>query len=140
MNGTIRYLNPSDLPRRIEHCFVLLGVGVQYNFRDNQQLYGEWSQAYRPVIFSDIIPPTPLDRANTNLKDASGYKLELGVRSRSQGVLSYDLSLFALQYGNRIGSVVLNENGTNYVLKTMSAAASPKVRKCSSRCVRFCCW
>lgn len=118
MSGTITYYNPGELPTRINHHFPLFGLSGQYTFRNNAQLYGGWTQAYRPVIFSDIIPPTPLDRTDKNLKDASGYNLELGLRSRSMGWLTYDVSFFALQYNNRIGSVVLSDNTGSYVYKT----------------------
>ncbi len=40
-----------------------------------------------------------------NLQDERGFSADVGVRGEENEVLNYDLSLFALNYGNRIGEV-----------------------------------
>ncbi len=119
MAGTITYLASEKVPNEIKHSFPLFGINAQYKISPTIRAYTGWSQAYRPVIFSDIIPPTTLDRTDPNLKDAFGYNAEIGVSGTIKDHLSFDVSYFQIQYNNRIGSLILPDgNGQNYVYKT----------------------
>ena len=119
MSGTITYLASEKVPNEIKHSFPLFGINAQYKISPTIRAYTGWSQAYRPVIFSDIIPPTTLDRTDPNLKDAFGYNAEFGVSGTIKDYLSFDVSYFQIQYNNRIGSLILpDEKGQNYVYKT----------------------
>jgi Fe(3+) dicitrate transport protein len=119
MSGTISYLTNEKVPNDIIHKFTMLGISSQYKILPTVRTYAGWSQAYRPVIFSDIIPLTALDRIDQNLKDAFGYNAEVGISGTIKDLLSFDISLFQIQYNNRIGSLVLPDaNGQNYVFKT----------------------
>ncbi len=119
MSGIISYLTNEKVPNDIVHKFTMLGISSQYKISPTVRAYAGWSQAYRPVIFSDIIPLTALDRIDQNLKDAFGYNAEVGVSGTIKDLLSFDISLFQMQYNNRIGSLVLPDaNGQNYVFKT----------------------
>ena len=119
MAGTITYLASEKVPNEIKHFFPLFGINAQYKISPTIRAYTGWSQAYRPVIFSDIIPPTTLDRTDPNLKDAFGYNAEIGVSGTIRDRLSFDVSYFQIQYNNRIGSLILPDgNGQNYVYKT----------------------
>ena len=119
MSGIITYLASEKVPNEIKHSFPLFGINAQYKISPTIRAYTGWSQAYRPVIFSDIIPPTTLDRTDPNLKDAFGYNAEIGVSGTIRNRLSFDVSYFQIQYNNRIGSLILPDgNGQNYVYKT----------------------
>lgn len=117
MSGTLAYYDPEDLPTTIEHNFPLFGISAEYVLSDRQNLYAGWSQAYRPVIFKDIIPGNAFELINKDLENAYGYNLELGWRGAAGG-FKWDLSAFRLQYNNRLGSASVDENGTFYVLRT----------------------
>ncbi|MDX1942188.1 MAG: TonB-dependent receptor [Saprospiraceae bacterium] len=120
MVGYISYYPNDKVPLKIEHMFPLFGVNAQYKLNERNRFYAGWSQAYRPMILADVIPPTVLDVTDPNLEDASGYNLEAGVNGNLfQGALHYDLGIFQLQYNNRIGSLVLqDDNGDSYIFKT----------------------
>ncbi len=118
MSGMIRYLPDNQVPLSIAHRFPLWGASTEYRFDNNHKLYAGWSQAYRPMIFADIIPPTALDKTDPNLKDARGYNLELGMKGKWRGRLTYDVSLFQINYKNRIGTIAITENDQNYSYKT----------------------
>lgn len=118
MVGYISYLNEKDVPNRIAHNIPALGVNLQYKFDEFTRLYGGISQAHRPVLFKDIIPSSTLERANKDLKDAFGYNAELGIGGRIKDKVKYDFTLFQIQYNNRLGNLVLVENGSNYIYKT----------------------
>lgn len=117
MSGTISYYNPGDLPTTIKHAFPLLGINFNYQLTQSQQLYGGWSQAYRPVIFKDIIPASTYERVDKNLKDAFGYNLEVGYRG-SLDRLKWDVSAFAVQYNNRMGTLSQTDAAGTYIYRT----------------------
>ena len=118
MSGFIKYLGQNDIPNEIKHVFPLFGASFQYQINAHNKIYGGWSQAYRPVIFADVIPPTALDKIDSNLKDALGYNAEIGIKGNVMEKLYYDITAFRIDYKNRIGTLAIIENGQNYILKT----------------------
>ncbi|GAB3332027.1 TonB-dependent receptor [Larkinella ripae] len=118
VRGTISYYDPLQLPNTIDHRFALLGINAQYRFSPELKLYGGWSQAYRPVIFKDIIPTSVYEQVDKNLKDATGFNAEIGLDGYWQG-LHVNVSAFYLPYRNRLGSLVLTTAaGQNTVFRT----------------------
>ena len=83
---------------------ALLGLGLEYKFASTN-VYANITQAYRPVLFSDLTPPAVTDVIDPNLKDASGYNADLGYRGNYRNYVNFDFSLFYLSYNNRIGGV-----------------------------------
>lgn len=118
MSGTISYIDEQDVPNRIAHNVPAFGVNVQYKFNQFSRIYGGFSQAHRPVLFKDIIPGSTLERANKNLKNTTGYNLEMGISGRIGDWLKGDFTLFQLQCNNRLGNLVLTENGSPFIFKT----------------------
>jgi Fe(3+) dicitrate transport protein len=104
MLGNISYLPPLEVKNTIKHEFPLLGLNTQYSINELQNLYAGWSQAYRPVIFKDIIPGNFYERADKNLKNAYGYNAEIGWRGTSKG-LRWDVGAFSMLYNNRLGNI-----------------------------------
>jgi Fe(3+) dicitrate transport protein len=82
----------------------LFGLGLEYKFITTN-IYANITQAFRPVLFSDITPPAVTDVIDPNLKDASGFNADLGFRGTYKNYLNFDFSLFYLSYNNRIGGV-----------------------------------
>jgi Fe(3+) dicitrate transport protein len=94
--------NPaSDLSKT--RSFALLGVGAEYHIGQTE-IYANYSQAYRPVLFSDITALT-VNEIDPNMKDASGYNLDLGWRGSVKDWLFFDVSGYWMQYNNRIGGI-----------------------------------
>ncbi len=104
LTGRTAYYNPTLWPDRIVHNFPLLGLNAEFVTGANQMLYGGWSQAYRPVIFKDMVPGSAYEQSDKNLKDAFGYNVELGWRGKT-GYWDWDVSAFSLRYNNRLGSI-----------------------------------
>ncbi|MBK7469166.1 MAG: TonB-dependent receptor [Saprospiraceae bacterium] len=67
--------NKSTYQRKV----VLGGIGMQYKIKATN-IYANISQAYRPILFSDLTPPSAVDIIDENLKDAKGYNAEIGYR------------------------------------------------------------
>lgn len=83
--------------------FTLLGIGSEYKFSGNISAYGNITQAYRPVQFSDLTPTSATDSIDQNLKDSKGYNADLGFRGTVSNWLSFDVSAYFLYYRDRIG-------------------------------------
>jgi Fe(3+) dicitrate transport protein len=119
VSGSIIYLPDERVPQDIIHKYPLLGASALYKLNATNTLYGGWSQAYRPVIFSDIIPATVLEQTDPNLQDAFGHNAEIGVKGTLFGRLAYDATFFQMLYKNRIGTQVLTDDaGQSYVWRT----------------------
>jgi len=118
LSGVIRNYPANELPTTIRHGFLLLGLSTQYRVDKDNVFYGGISQAYRPVLFKDIIPASTYEQIDKNLKDASGYNLEAGFRGKLFQRLQYDVNFFSLLYKNRMGTLVLQNGSTPYIYHT----------------------
>jgi Fe(3+) dicitrate transport protein len=119
MNGTIKNFDPATIPVNIKHNFALFGFGAQYQLGERINIYANWSQAYRPVIFADVIPTTTLNKIDPGIKDAFGHNAEIGIRGKLRNYLGFQVTLFDMMYKNRTGNLVLTDNNGNaYFYKT----------------------
>ncbi|NJL12301.1 MAG: TonB-dependent receptor [Microscillaceae bacterium] len=87
--------------------FALLGLGLSYKPSENWEWYGNFSQNYRSVTFSDLRIDNPNYQLDSLIKDERGYNLDLGARGQWSGRLNFDISAFYLRYNDRIGFLVL---------------------------------
>lgn len=93
-----------------DRSFLLAGVGFEYHVSKETEIYANASQAFRPVTFSELTPSSTTEVVDPDLKDASGYNLDLGYRGKVKDFLQFDVSAFYLKYDNRIGTVTQNGN------------------------------
>ncbi|MBL7472536.1 TonB-dependent receptor [Robertkochia sp. 1368] len=91
--------------RDFERDFLLLGVGLSYKPNSHLEAYGNISQNYRSVTFSDININNPAFAVSPDITDESGYTIDLGARGDLKEFLSYDVGGFAMFYNDRIGFV-----------------------------------
>lgn len=99
--------------------FLLFGFGAEYHLTSETEFYTNFSQAYRPVLISDLTPPATTDVIDVNLKDSRGYNIDFGYRGSLSSYLKFDLSYFHLNYADRIGTVAqTREDGTIYQFRT----------------------
>ncbi len=85
--------------------FVIAGLGAEYHITKATEIYGNISQAYRPIQFANLQAPPTTDIVDPNLKDANGYNADIGYRGRVKNYLQFDISGFYLQYNNRVGTI-----------------------------------
>jgi Fe(3+) dicitrate transport protein len=102
--------------RTSKRNFILAGLGLSYRPTNTINIYGNISQNYRSITFSDIRTANPSSTIDPNLTDEKGYSLDLGIRSEQTSYYSYDISGFYLNYNNRIGEVQYY-NAANQVLR-----------------------
>lgn len=118
MSGTISGLPANSIPIQLRRAFPLFGAGLEYVVSPLVNGYANFTQNFRPVLHSDLIPATDLDRVNPDLQDARGYNTEIGLRGSLDGFLRFDANYFRLQYNDRIGTLIQNDQGATYFYKT----------------------
>ncbi|MFM7630088.1 MAG: TonB-dependent receptor domain-containing protein [Algoriphagus sp.] len=101
VNGVPQFLEPITRSR----AFAIFGAGAEYHVTKTSEFYANLSQAYRPVLISDLTPPATTDIIDPNLTDSNGYNFDLGYRGSWTSALQFDLSYFHLHYADRIGTV-----------------------------------
>ena len=122
-NGTENKINNESRTR----TFMLAGVGAEYHVSDHTEFYGNISQAYRPLLFSDLSYSPTTDVVDANIKDAKGYNADVGYRGRIKDYLLFDISGFYLQYNNRVGVITQQRmDGTFYSYRTNVGNSSSK--------------
>lgn len=95
--------------RDLRRSFVIFGMGFSYRPSINQEFYFNLTQNYRSVTFSDLRVVNPSFQIDPNIRDESGFSIDLGQRSRYLGDrVTMDMSLFGMLYDNRIG-LILND-------------------------------
>jgi Fe(3+) dicitrate transport protein len=109
--ATVAYTGKRDFP--------LFGTGLQYQVSASSQLYGNISQAYRPYLYANITPADRVDKIDPSLKDSKGYDIDFGYRGFYKNILHFDLDVFYLFYGDKIGLITqTNTNGSSNLLTT----------------------
>lgn len=107
------------IPITRERSFMLFGGGAEYHITPQSEFYSNISQAYRPVLISDLTPPATTDVIDENLKDARGYNFDFGYRGKVGNYLNFDVDYFYVNYNNRIGTITqTNAANQRYQFRT----------------------
>jgi Fe(3+) dicitrate transport protein len=88
-----------------ERSFVLFGLGASYKPTDALEIYGNVSQNYRSVTFTDISIINPAFAISPTIDDEKGMTIDFGLRGNYKNKISYDIGAFGLFYNDRIGFV-----------------------------------
>ena len=91
----------------------LAGLGASYQCFVGGELYANYAQNYRAINFNDMQVINSNIVVDPNLEDEKGCNVDLGLRGRLADVLEYDVSLFFLNYSNRIGYIEKYYNEEN---------------------------
>lgn len=101
--GNVIFEETIEDNRDFERSFVLLGLGLSYKPTTSFEVYGNISQNYRSVTYSDININNPAFAINPDITDEKGFTTDLGIRGNFKNIVSYDLGVFGLFYNGRIG-------------------------------------
>jgi Fe(3+) dicitrate transport protein len=97
---------PTPLGSKDDQANVVLGgLGLEYEWTPGSAVYGNISQGYRPMIFTEAVPTGGTTIVNNDLEEGKSLEYEIGVRSRPNDWFSVDTSIFLLQFTDQIGSV-----------------------------------
>lgn len=89
-----------------KRSFLIAGMGSQYKLSNVFTLYGNISQNYRAINFSDLRIANPNFRVDPELSDERGYTADLGLRGRIKDLMNFEITSFYLFYNNRIGQIL----------------------------------
>ncbi len=110
--------NMAGVKQQKSRQFILPGIGAEYHI-GSTEIYANYSQSYRPVLFSDLTANPITDIIDPDLEDAKGYNIDLGYRGKMKDYLFFDVSGFILQYNNRIGVIAQQKaDGSFYNFRT----------------------
>ncbi|MBD1383874.1 TonB-dependent receptor [Mucilaginibacter rigui] len=110
-----------------DRSFPLFGAGLQYQVSNTTQLYGNFSQAYRPYIYAAVTPADQLTLVDPNMKDSRGYNADLGYRGKLGQAFTFDVNGFFVRYGNRAGTLTVQDaGGANHLYLTTIGNAQTK--------------
>lgn len=104
--------------------FILAGIGTEYHVTKATEVYGNISQAYRPIQFANLQAPPTTDVVDPDLKDAKGYNIDLGYRGKVKNFLQFDISGFYLQYDNRVGTVTVSGTPSYRLITNVGSSTS----------------
>jgi Fe(3+) dicitrate transport protein len=84
--------------------FLIAGVGLSYYQNEAMQFYGNITQNYRAINFSDLYSIIKAVQVDPKLADEKGFSADFGMRGNIASVFNYDISVFNIYYNNRIGT------------------------------------
>lgn len=97
--------------------FLLAGIGTQLKLNKAIELYANFSQNYRSINFNDMRVVNPNFQIDPNLKDENGFTTDGGFRGALKNILYFDVSVFLLQYNDRIGTALKVDSATFQIVR-----------------------
>ncbi len=94
--------------------FVLFGVGLSFKPKNGIEVYGNISQNYRSVTFNDIRTVNSNQAIAPGISDEKGYTSDIGIRGNLGNKVSFDSSVYALYYNDKIGEYNTEIGGLFY--------------------------
>lgn len=82
------------------------------------EVYGNFSQAYRPRTYGELVATSPSGFANPNLEEGHSLQGELGLRGKPLPYLNFDLSGFWYNFEDQVdevGNTFLNAGDVRYL-------------------------
>lgn len=130
--GTGETLTPtSELSKESDFDAVpLFALGLEYDLGASSEAYFNVAQGYKPKTYSDVVPLGTNDTVSENLEPGESLTYELGIRGTPLPWLTFDTSLFLIDYDNRFGRVGSNlQNVGRSINKGWDAAAEVDIVK-----------
>lgn len=104
--GNIVVENKFEEDRERKRTFLIAGLGLSYKPSDHNEIYGNVSQNYRAINFSDLRLVNPNMIVDPDIRDEKGFTADLGWRGSHSNVLNYDISGYYLSYQDKIGQIL----------------------------------
>jgi Fe(3+) dicitrate transport protein len=92
--------------RSNSRSFVIGGIGVSYKPTATTEFYGNFSQNYRAINFTDLRVVNPSLKTDLNLEDEKGFTADAGTRGVAGNFLTYEVTAFYINYQGKIGNMV----------------------------------
>jgi len=86
----------------------LFGIGAAYDLGAQSEIYGNASQGYKTKTYADAVPLGANDTVSDDLDPGKTWTYEIGVRGTPTPWLTFDTSVFYIDYKDRFGRVGRN--------------------------------
>ncbi len=86
---------------------VLGGVGAQVDVTDTVDVYANFSEGYRPKVFTQAVPNGTNQVVNEDLQAGRSWQADAGVRGYFYEPLTWDISVFHMAFEDQIGSATI---------------------------------
>jgi Fe(3+) dicitrate transport protein len=90
---------------------LLSGLSLTYTTENDQQVYSNISEGFRPTQYGETVPTSSNTVVNGDLKSSKTLSAEVGIKGQVKSI-EYDVSLFSTTYKNQIGTVTTIANTT----------------------------
>lgn len=111
--GNIPVLLQQDQRKR---NILLTGIGTVFHTSAEAELYANLTRSYRPMQFADVTVSPTTDSIDPGMQDARGFNADIGYKGRVKNFLFFDVSIFWLQYNNRIGVITQQRADRSFYL------------------------
>ncbi|MCI5055184.1 MAG: TonB-dependent receptor, partial [Flavobacteriales bacterium] len=126
LTGELLLQNDSMEDRSLGRTVILAGLGLTYAFNDYVECYGNFSENYRAINFSDLRIQNPNFRIDPDISDERGHNIDFGFRGRFKEILLWDMNVFLLNYTNRIGVILQVDSSTWQIYQFRSNIADSR--------------
>lgn len=97
---------------------VIAGLSSALKLHKAFHLYANANRAYKAFTFADITLQATTDSINPNIKDATGWNVDIGVKGDLASIVHYDISFFSQWYQNRVGSYAFKDGSQTRLYRT----------------------
>jgi Fe(3+) dicitrate transport protein len=87
---------------------ILFGLGATYRLNERSELYANFSESYRPQRFDDLANPNAELTGDNGPDISRAENVEFGVRSMIVDGLNLDVSLFRINFTDKVEQVQVN--------------------------------
>jgi Fe(3+) dicitrate transport protein len=116
VNGDTLAIYTQTDSNTVKRNVPLFGAGISYKVGKLKSVYLNFTQNYRAINFTDIRINNPNIVVDSLMKDEYGYTGEFGFRGLHKKTFTFDLALFYIYYGDKIG--LAPKPGTVYKERT----------------------
>lgn len=95
-------------------AFLIGGLGLTFIPVKGMECYGNFSQNYRAINFTDLRIVNPNFAVDSNLRDERGFTADLGIRSNKKSYFTYEITAFYVAYNGRIGQILKSDQPPLY--------------------------
>ncbi|MGQ0800870.1 MAG: TonB-dependent receptor family protein [Pseudomarimonas sp.] len=102
---TTSFVTPVAAPRsrEIDETVALYGIGSTWDFSPAVRGYLNYSESYRPAIFTEAVPNSTATIVAGDLEEGSSWQTDVGLRAQLDSGLIFDTSVFLSKFEDKIG-------------------------------------
>lgn len=83
----------------------LFGLGLVYEIVRGIEAYANFSESYRPKVFTDFVPTGTNQVVNSDLNPGHGVQYDFGLRGKPVSFIHWDIDYFLLYFTDQTGTV-----------------------------------